>query len=392
VLLFLIDNIFNNIYLLDYFRKNIFVNLCPIELSKVLILKGLNFFGGINMVKNDEPEDINEYKIREIEDKDINSIIELLLNHVNRPIQELLKSKKLAFSGTTNKLKERLKKGISDGIITTFEIISLLDQLEDYGNQHIFLFTIFEDELVKLRDHKRVYDLLKEKGYANVYNNYDSLQLPEKSQIILIKHDDQWLKIRWGLKKENLGDPEEKIVTENDGKKYLIKKYLITDVRETSLFQIYLPSGEAELLIKRSNELDYEKEKDVYTNQICEIFGWTSLNAIEIHSIINAISGSSDVRVRNIGFKTPRESTIDIASSSKDKDIDDDPDALTTKAGLTTSIGTKGHFYWLPESSDGNLENELYSRIYSNRFSIYGERSEEEVNYVIERVRYHLER
>jgi len=378
--------------LLDYFRKNIFVNLCPIELSKVLILKGLNFFGGINMVKNDEPEDINEYKIREIEDKDINSIIELLLNHVNRPIQELLKSKKLAFSGTTNKLKERLKKGISDGIITTFEIISLLDQLEDYGNQHIFLFTIFEDELVKLRDHKRVYDLLKEKGYANVYNNYDSLQLPEKSQIILIKHDDQWLKIRWGLKKENLGDPEEKIVTENDGKKYLIKKYLITDVRETSLFQIYLPSGEAELLIKRSNELDYEKEKDVYTNQICEIFGWTSLNAIEIHSIINAISGSSDVRVRNIGFKTPRESTIDIASSSKDKDIDDDPDALTTKAGLTTSIGTKGHFYWLPESSDGNLENELYSRIYSNRFSIYGERSEEEVNYVIERVRYHLER
>lgn len=378
--------------MLDYFRKNIFVNLCPIELSKVLILKGLNFFGGINMVKNDEPEDINEYKIREIEDKDINSIIELLLNHVNRPIQELLKSKKLAFSGTTNKLKERLKKGISDGIITTFEIISLLDQLEDYGNQHIFLFTIFEDELVKLRDHKRVYDLLKEKGYANVYNNYDSLQLPEKSQIILIKHDDQWLKIRWGLKKENLGDPEEKIVTENDGKKYLIKKYLITDVRETSLFQIYLPSGEAELLIKRSNELDYEKEKDVYTNQICEIFGWTSLNAIEIHSIINAISGSSDVRVRNIGFKTPRESTIDIASSSKDKDIDDDPDALTTKAGLTTSIGTKGHFYWLPESSDGNLENELYSRIYSNRFSIYGERSEEEVNYVIERVRYHLER
>ena len=159
-------------------------------------------------------------------------------------------------------------------------------------------------------------------------------------------------------------------------KKYLIKKYLITDVRETTLFQIYLPTGEAELLIKRSNDLDYENEKDEYINQICNIFGWGSLDAIRIDSVINVLVDSGDVRARNIGLKTPRESTINIASPSKDKGINYDPDAVNTKNGLSTSVGTKGHFYWLPENSDGKLKSELYSRIYSNRFSIYGERSE----------------
>ncbi|MGP8189619.1 MAG: hypothetical protein ACLQG5_06865 [Methanobacterium sp.] len=339
---------------------------------------------------DDDLEELTGYRIKEIDERDIDIVIELILNHINRPVQELLKSKNLPFSGTTDKLKVKLKKSIIDGVVSSVELSSLLDRIEDYGDQHIFLFQVPNDALNNLRDYSFVYDIIKEKGYDNVYNNYDSLKLPENREIILIKHNDYWLKIRWGIKKDDLGSPEENIIEEDDGKKYLIKKYLITEVRETTLFQISLPTGEAELLIKRGKGLDYEKEKDFYIQKICEIFGWNSLDAIELLPVINEIGSSGDVRARNIGLRTPRESTIDIGSPSPQEGIDDDPDAVSTITNLGTSVGTKGHFYWLPENSD-ILQRELYSRFYSNRFSVYGERSEEEINYVIERVRHHLQ-
>ena len=112
------------------------------------------------MVENDVG-DISKYKIKEINDRDLNVIVELLFSHVNRPIQELLKSKKVAFTGTSDKLKKRLIRAIEDGFISTFELSSLLDQLEDYGNQHIFLFIIPEDELPKLNENEMVHSNIR---------------------------------------------------------------------------------------------------------------------------------------------------------------------------------------------------------------------------------------
>ncbi len=144
---------------------------------------------------DDDLEELTGYRIKEIDERDIDIVIELILNHINRPVQELLKSKNLPFSGTTDKLKVKLKKSIIDGVVSAVELSSLLDRIEDYGDQHIFLFQVPNDALNNLRDYSFVYDIIKEKGYDNVYNNYDSLKLPENREIILIKHNDYWLKI-----------------------------------------------------------------------------------------------------------------------------------------------------------------------------------------------------
>lgn len=59
---------------------------------------------------DDDLEELTGYRIKEIDERDIDIVIELILNHINRPVQELLKSKNLPFSGTTDKLKVKLKK------------------------------------------------------------------------------------------------------------------------------------------------------------------------------------------------------------------------------------------------------------------------------------------
>nr|WP_243687830.1 hypothetical protein [Methanobacterium formicicum] len=149
-------------------------------------------------------------------------------------------------------------------------------------------------------------------------------------------------------------------------------------------------NGDAELLIHRSTDSNYEQEKEKYMNQIYEIFNWDPLNPIELNPAIVHIEASGEVRTRNINLQTPRMSNIEIVSPSKEQSINDDPDALTTRNSVNMAVGRRGNFYWLPERSNDALRKELYTRIYPDRFSVYGERHEEEVNYVIGRIRHHL--
>lgn len=323
---------------------------------------------------------------------DINILVDLILSHSNRQVQEFLKSKEIKCTGTTDELRKIIKDEFENKNISTEELISLLDQLEEYGNQQVFLFKIPESNLIQLRDKTFVKELLETKGLSDIYNCYKPLLLPKNPEIISIVHDDDWFKIRWGIKKEDYGNPiEEKTVTEDDGKEYLILKYLVSRIRNSTLFQVSLITGEAELLIHRFTDADYEKEKDNYLGEVYTIFGWDPLEKTELYPAITGLQASNEIRARNLGLKTPRDSSIAITSPSKDIGIVDDPDALLTRDNLHTSTGTNGNFYWLPERSDDNLSRELYTRIYSDRFSIYGERLEKEVNYVISRIRYHLQ-
>ncbi|CEA14562.1 hypothetical protein [Methanobacterium formicicum] len=326
-----------------------------------------------------------------INENDVSLLIDLTLSHNNREIQEFLKSKELTFSGNTQKLRERLRKYYDSGDVTVEEIIALLDQLEEYGNQHIYLFTLPENYLSLLRDEESLRLHLERHEILELYNEYQPLFLPENPEIISINHDLDWFKIRWGVKKEDFGTPIEKnIIQEDDGQKYLIQKFLIKNIRETTLFQVSMVNGDAELLIHRSTDSNYEQEKEKYMNQIYEIFNWDPLNPIELNPAIVHIEASGEVRTRNINLQTPRMSNIEIVSPSKEQSINDDPDALTTRNSVNMAVGRRGNFYWLPERSNDALRKELYTRIYPDRFSVYGERHEEEVNYVIGRIRHHL--
>lgn len=325
-----------------------------------------------------------------INENDLLLLIDLTLSHNNREIQEFLKSKDLKYSGTTKELKEKLKKYIDSGDITPEEIISLLDQLEEYGNQHIYLFNLPENYLSELQDEELLKQNLETNGYLELYNGYRPLFLPENPEILSISYDLDWFKIRWGVKKEDLTPIEENTITEDDGQKYLIQKFLIRSIRETTLFQVSMVNGDAELLIHRSTNSDYENEKNEYMNQIYNIFKWDPLENIELNPAIVNIESSGEVRTRIINLQTPRRSNIEITSHSKGNSINDDPDALNTRNSVNLAIGKRGNFYWLPDRSDEILSRELFTIIYSDRFSIYGERHEEEVNYVIGRVRYHL--
>jgi len=328
----------------------------------------------------------NNIKIEEVV-----QLIDLLLAHKKEYVQEFLRENGFRFSGTKEDLRERLLTLYGRNEITHAQILQRLDQLEGYGNQHVYLFRIPEPHIEELRDQENVRKIFEENNLGDVYNSYRALAFPKEPEVASITHDDDWLKIRWVVKKEKTQLLEEKREIDKQNREILTKKYIIRKYRGVTMFRASLISGDAELLIHRLPEgLKYVQEKDKYLGYLNKWFNWGLLPNINLYPVISRVENSNEVRIRNVGLRTARGSHIDISSSSRITGIHDDPDAINARQSISTGVGNRGNFYWLPERSKGVLSREIHTIIYPDRVAFLGECREEEVNYVLGRIRHYL--
>jgi len=276
--------------------------------------------------------------------------------------------------------------------ITREDLVSLLDQIEGFGNQHIYLFKIPETWLEKLCDINWVKTVFEDHGLIDVYNQYKPLVLPEQPEVISINHSSDWLRIRWVTKREKLELMEERKEADEKKREILVKKFLIRKYRATTMFRVSLITGDAELLIHRLPQgFDYRREKNKYLRRLDEWFGWGVLRHLDLYPAISKIENSGEVRVRDVGVRTVRGSHIDIISPSRKHGIHDDPDAFSARRTIRTGTGSKGNFYWLPDKTGGMLSREVHTIIYRDRVAFLGEYREEEINYVLGRIRHFIE-
>jgi len=323
-------------------------------------------------------------------------LIDLLLAHKKEYVQEFLKENGFRFSGTKEDLRERLLTLYKNGEVTYEQIVQRLDQIEGYGNQHVYLFRIPEHHIEKLRDQENVRRIFEENNLGDVYNHYKPLDFPERPEVVSITHNDDWLKIRWVVKREKTQLLEEKREIDEQNREILTKKYVIRKYRGVTMFRVSLISGDAELLIHRlphgsGYAQEYAQERDRYLGYLNEWFNWGLSSSINLHPVISRIENSGEVRTRNVGLRTARGSHIDISSPSRTTGIQEDPDAINARQSISKGVGSRGNFYWLPEKSNGALSREIHTIIYPDRISFLGECSEEEVNYVLGRIRHYLQ-
>lgn len=324
-------------------------------------------------------------------DTEVVEIIDLLLAHKKEYIQEFLRENGFRFSGTKEDLRERLLNLYGRGKITREQILQQLDLIEGYGNQHVYLFRIPEHHIERFRNRENVMRIFKDNNLEDVYNNYRALAFPDEPEVASITHNDDWLKIRWVVKKEKIQLLEERREIDEQNREILTKKYVIRKYRGVTMFRLSLISGDAELLIYRLPQGSrYEQEKDRYLSYLTDWFNWGLLSNINLYPVISRIEDSDEVRTRNVGLRTAKGSHIEISSPSRTAGIENDPDAWNARQTIRTGIGNRGNFYWLSEKSNGALSRKIHTIIYPDRIAFFGECREEEVNYVLGRVRHYL--
>jgi len=311
-------------------------------------------------------------------------LINFILSHKKEYIQQFLKERGLHYSYTKPLLREKIYEGIENENFTKDELIELLDTIEEYGNQHIYLFNVTDNYRRELQNKKSIIRKLKREGLEEVFNNSKPLLLPDKPIICSIVHDSNIYKIKWVEKRVWKELIDEKI----EGDK-LIKIYQIHLKRGITTFRVDLITGNAELMIQRlPSGTNYRKVRDEYLKYLSKIFNVDALSIVNIRSAITRIENSDEVERRQTNFETLSGGKASFKSKRRGTDYINDPYLKKAREAMGQNVSAElGNFYWLPNDI---LNRKIHTHIYSsdNRVGIFGECTQQEVDYVLSRIRY----
>ena len=72
-------------------------------------------------------------------------LLDAILSHKKEHIETFLRNKNLPHSYTKQILHSKLNEGLKEGKFSDMDLIDLLDALEEYGNQHIYLYNCSQE-------------------------------------------------------------------------------------------------------------------------------------------------------------------------------------------------------------------------------------------------------
>jgi len=111
---------------------------------------------------------------------EVGRAVDYLLAHRMDAVRELLRSVELPTSGSKRQLGKRVLRALADELLSPEQIISHLDQMEGWGNQHVTLFRSTETLAANWQDRLHVRDQLKKAGLESLFNSHRPIGLPEK--------------------------------------------------------------------------------------------------------------------------------------------------------------------------------------------------------------------
>jgi len=325
-----------------------------------------------------------------VPDDQVVQIVEYVFAHRKEAVKRFLSTRNFPTSGTKEELRERVDAGLADGSISAEDLIGLLDTIEGWGNQHLYLYQAPADQNREWKDEDKAKKRLSDAGVGELMNRRRPLVLPDTPTLSAIEWSKSRVQFVWVEKREwevRLEDKDKP--TNAHGVSY--KAYEAQLARGITTFDWNLISGEAALMIQQLPAGDnYDSVREVYEKELLPILDLASFSRRRIRSAIRNIEKSKEALNRKIELETRRGATASYTSKGRKTDAYADPDLKKSRDALGGQTTSKnGNFYFLPKPK--KLTRMIHVKLYSKdqRVGIFGECVESEVQYVLSRIRQH---
>ena len=324
----------------------------------------------------------------ELTGEEIDRILDYVLGHKMAFVHEFLRGRGLPFSGTKEKLRQRLEEYLQEGSVEAIDLLRLLNKIEGWGNQHIYLYRAAERLIEPWTTESSVQERLEKVGLAELLHRPRPLVLPDEPTLSSIEWSSDRVRFVWVEKRQW----EERISEEDiEEGRTVWRAYRIRVSRGLIAFDWDLLSGHAMLAIQRlPRGSKYRPIRDRFEAELDEIVDLQQFDPIRVSRTIRPIESSGEVRRRQLAYQTHRGGKVRFTSASQSTDAFVDPDLERAGQALRSeTAGILGNFYWL--SVPGKLERELHSKLYAldQRIGIFGEQKERDVRYVLSRIRHY---
>jgi hypothetical protein len=320
----------------------------------------------------------------------VEQIVEYVFDHRKEAVKTFLAARDLPVSGTKDELRQRVETGLKDGSVTAEDLIALLDTIEGWGNQHLYLYESPAADMRVWKDETKAKKRLGDSGFGDLFNRRRPLVLPNSPTLSAVEWTKTRVRFVWVEKRRWDARLEEKDRPPNaQGISY--KAYEEQLARGITTFDWNLVSGEAALMIQQlPRGENYADVRAHYEAELSPILDLSTFTRRRIRTAIRNIEKSKEALNRKIELETARGGGASYTSKGKKSDAYADPDLKNSRAALGGKTTSKnGNFYFLPKP--GKLTRMIHVKLYSKdqRVGIFGECIESEVEYVLSRVRQH---
>lgn len=322
---------------------------------------------------------------------EVTRVVDYVFAHRSAAIRDFLREEGLKVSGNKEGLRDRIREAIDDGTIDASALVNLLDTVEGWGNQHIYLYQAPDGETKTWKKQAQARNRLKKIGHEQLFNRRRPLVLPDEPTLSAVEWTQDrvrfiWVEKReWELRRSDL-DPAA------DGNGIRFKAYEDKIARGITSFDWNLVTGEAALMIQRlpSGER-YDDIRQRYEETIEDAVHVSNFTRRDVRKAIRKIEESKEASKRQVAIETQRGGRASFTSKGRKADVFDDPDLKKSRKAMGQTASVLGNFYWLEAAP--HLERRLHVKLYATdqRVAIFGECSETEVKYVLSRVCHHCQ-
>lgn len=325
------------------------------------------------------------------EESELNIVLDYLFAHKMTFMQDFLRVHELSFSGSKSQLRQRFEEYLTGGLIQGETLITLLDRIEMWGRQHIYLYKSPDHALNSWKNEEEIRERLSDLGLIDFFNQARPLSLPPGTALSSIEWSKESLKIIWVSSHQyEYREKNRDIIEEN----MIWKAYAVKKARRLTIFDWDLISGDAMLMIqsvpKGTNykSSQYDAIRREFEEKLEPIIHISQFRQIPVGQAIKKIRKSSEVRRQWLAYDTPLGGRAEFKVLEIGGDTVSDPALARADNALGDHrVGWLGDFYWNPVK--GSLDNELHTRIFAfdKRIYILGQSTEREVRYAISRIR-----
>lgn len=326
-------------------------------------------------------------------DIDREELLDCVLVHTSRRIREFLGRASMAKSGTKDVLRERLAEYLDGGPRRVVELTEFLNQIEGWGNQHLYLYTAPTKLNNRWRNEQHIVDVAARAHAKSILNSPRPVVLPDKPTLSSFTWTAHHLRLIWNEKRTWSERREDKDTESTDGK-LEFRAWEQKTARGTLAFDWDLRTGAAMLMIQRlPSGTDYQAVKDAMTHWLEPFVDLAAFTAIRVSDAIESILRSNEVRERRTNWETVIGGKAVFTSPHQHQGVGSDQTLQSMlDAGGNDLRSSLGNMYWLP-GNGRELDHELHTVILKKdqRVAISGERVEREVRHVTGRIRAHCQ-
>jgi hypothetical protein len=327
-------------------------------------------------------------------------LVAYVLRLHNDLIRKFLGGNGLLVSGNKLQLRERIEESIKTGVLSYAKLVSLLDSVEPWGDQHIIL---LEGPKVSLSEWKSVDKFqarLKQHRLGKLLNKCLPLILPADLALSCIEHSPRRLRVtcverRVAWHKDDARNYKE---TTQEGETIEYRAF-VQDVRRGIIaFEWDLITNKAFLQITElPSHSKYEDAQQRFTDLVSRWIDLKTFSTLDLHPAISRLheqeeAGKGETRSHGIDYTSPAGRRLVGRSASADSSLLGEPlidSALKNMRDI--GIGRTGNFYFVSSkagTSTSPIEDEVHAVIWADQNRIHFTKANDEkiIRYVLQRI------